>query len=61
VSPYKPEIPVSFPSYTRLAKFIESNSNYFSRRKAQSLETYLAIASTEENVRSHYSNLKATI
>ncbi|KAE9350561.1 hypothetical protein PR003_g5306 [Phytophthora rubi] len=60
-SPYKREIPASFPSYLWLAKFIKSNSKHFSRRKAQNLETCRTIAATEENVRSHYCNLKTAI
>ncbi|KAE8959524.1 hypothetical protein PR001_g30689 [Phytophthora rubi] len=50
-SPYKREIPASFPSYSWLSKFIKSNSKHFSRSKAQNLETCRAIAATEENVR----------
>ncbi|KAE9003144.1 hypothetical protein PF005_g17005 [Phytophthora fragariae] len=60
-SPYKREIHASFPSYLWLAKFIKSNSKHFSRRKAQNLETCRAIAATEENVRSHYCNIKTAI
>jgi hypothetical protein len=60
-SPYRREIPETFPCPSTVDRFISGNKEFFSRRHAQSLEEARAKASTVENVSNHYQNYEKSI